>query len=82
MFVSAFSLRDVYTCDLIQVLKYQVQETYTESKDTTELKDIDSDGNNCRLKHVRQHHNDHDQPSNETGHNVLVVFAKTRNASC
>ena len=52
MFVSSFSLRDVYTCDLIQVLKYQVQETYTESKGTTELKDIDSDGNNCRLKHV------------------------------
>ena len=44
IFGSAFSLRDVNTCVLIQVLKYQLQETYTESRDMTELKDIDSDG--------------------------------------
>ena len=81
IFVSAFGLRDVNSCDLIQLLKYLLQETFTESTDTTELEDKDSDGDNRMLEYVRRDQDDYDQPSNETGHDVLVAFAKARNAS-
>ena len=42
IFVSAFGLKDVNTCDLVQLLKYQ--EMYTGSTDTIELKDLNFQG--------------------------------------
>ena len=63
IFVSAFGLKDVNTCDLVQLLKYQ--ETYTESTDTTELKDLNFQG----------------QPVYCSGHDDLIALAKASNAS-
>ena len=76
IFVSAYGLKDVNTCDLIQLLDYQNR--CTSDGSIYSITDYDLNPNlNCKLERVRQNDPLHTYMN---GHEVLIMFAKEKNA--